>query len=91
MIMNAAERAGYKTLDANGKFIPGDEGCEGYLLWVALNDHKTYCALLARILPYYVTPELPQQILTLHTLLLFHRGQRGDLARRVERGAGNAL
>jgi hypothetical protein len=27
----------------------------------------------------------------LHTLLLFHRGQRGDLARRVERGAGNAL
>jgi hypothetical protein len=28
-------RAGFKTLDEKtGKFIPGDEGCEGYLLWV---------------------------------------------------------
>ena len=51
MIMNVAERAGFKTVDENGKFIPGDQGCEGYLLWVALNDHRTYCSLLARILP----------------------------------------
>jgi len=47
--------------EKTGKFIPGDEGCDGYLLWVALNDHKTYCALLARILPYYIANELPDK------------------------------
>jgi hypothetical protein len=58
MIVNVAARAGFKTLDEKGNFIPGDEGCEGYLLWVALNDHKTYCALLARVLPYFVIPDI---------------------------------
>jgi hypothetical protein len=58
MIVNVAARAGFKTLDEKGDFIPGDEGCEGYLLWVALNDHRTYCTLLARILPYFVIPDI---------------------------------
>jgi hypothetical protein len=54
MIVNVAQRAGFKTLDEKtGEFIPGDEGCEGYLLSVALNDHRTYCVLLARVLHRY--------------------------------------
>jgi hypothetical protein len=61
MIMNNAERAGFKVVDENGKFIPGDGGADGFLLWVALNDHKTYCALMARILPYYIVNELPDK------------------------------
>jgi hypothetical protein len=35
------------TLDDKGKCIPGPDGCEGYLLWIALNEPKTMAALLA--------------------------------------------
>jgi hypothetical protein len=42
-------------LDKDGKRIgTGIDGCDGYLLWLAVNEPKTYAALLARILPYYV-------------------------------------
>src|SRR5271170_999007 len=59
MILNGAARAGYKVVDEKtGRFIPGDDGCDGYLLWVALHDHKTYCMLLSRILPYYLKPDI---------------------------------
>jgi len=30
-----------------------------YLLWCAVNEPKNYMALLARILPYYVSPPEP--------------------------------
>jgi hypothetical protein len=78
--MNAAARAGFMKLDENGKRIgTGVDGCEGYLLWVAVNEPKTYVALLARILPYYVSTELPDKgILTREETLaqLKERGYR---------------
>jgi hypothetical protein len=80
LIMNAAARAGFMKLDENGKRIgTGVDGCEGYLLWVAVNEPKTYVALLARILPYYVSTELPDKgILTREETLaqLKERGYR---------------
>jgi hypothetical protein len=77
MIMNVAERAGFKVLDENGKFIPGDQGCEGYLLWVALNDHRTYCSLLARILPYYVIPDVQEKTILTHEETMAQLRDRG--------------
>jgi hypothetical protein len=60
MIMNNAARAGFMKLDKDGKRIgTGLDGCDGYLLWCAVNEPKTYMALLARILPYYVNTSEP--------------------------------
>jgi hypothetical protein len=60
-----AARAGFMKLDEDGKRVgTGTDGCDGYLLWCAVNEPKTYMALLARILPYYVSVELPKEILT---------------------------
>jgi len=51
-IMNAAVRAGFIKLDENGNRVGSDrDGCQTYLNWVALNDHKTFLAFMARILP----------------------------------------
>jgi len=55
MIINNAARAGFMTVGEDGKRIStGIDGCDGYLLWCAVNEPRTYMALLARILPYYV-------------------------------------
>jgi hypothetical protein len=77
MILNNAARAGFKTLDENGKFIAGDGGCDGYLLWIALNDHRTYAALLARVLPYYVKVDLPENETMTHEETLAALRERG--------------
>ena len=65
MIINNAARAGFMALDEDGKRIgTGVDGCDGYLLWCAVNEPRTYMALLARILPYYVSADPPKEILT---------------------------
>jgi len=65
MIMNNAARAGFMQLGEDGKrMATGTDGTDGHLLWCAVNEPKTYMALLARILPYYITTDLPRQILT---------------------------
>jgi hypothetical protein len=47
--MNGAARAGFMKLDENGKRIyTGVDRAEGYLLWCAVNEPRTYMALLAR-------------------------------------------
>jgi len=52
MIINNAARAGFLKPDEEGKLVAsGIDGCDGYLLWLAVNEPKTYAALLARILP----------------------------------------
>jgi hypothetical protein len=57
-IINAAVRAGFIKLDENGNRVgSGLDGCEAYLMWVAVNEPKTYLALMARILPYAKLPE----------------------------------
>jgi len=62
MIMNNAARAGFMTLDEKGKPVAsGLDGADGYLLWCAVNEPKTYMALLARIMPYYIVNELPDK------------------------------
>jgi hypothetical protein len=64
MIMNAAMRTGFIKIDENGNRIgTGVDGCEGWLMWLCLYEPRTYAALLARILPYYVSTD-PPAILT---------------------------
>ena len=43
-----------KTAKNGLRTATGIDGCQGYLRWVAVNEPKTYVALMARILPYYV-------------------------------------
>jgi hypothetical protein len=60
MIINNAARAGFLGLDENGEPVgTGIDGCDGYLLWCAINRPSHYMALLARILPYYVNTAEP--------------------------------
>jgi hypothetical protein len=42
----------------------GLDGCRGYLRWLALHHPQTYAALMARVLPYYVNTDLPEEILS---------------------------
>jgi hypothetical protein len=63
--MDAATETGFIRLDKKGKPIgTGEEGCKGYLKWLCLHEPRTYAALMARVLPYYVHTELPDAILT---------------------------
>jgi hypothetical protein len=56
--LSAAVRAGFIKLDENGNRVgSGLDGCEVYLMWAALNDHKTFVAFLARILPHAKLPD----------------------------------
>jgi hypothetical protein len=59
MIINNAARAGFLELKDGERAATGIDGCDGYLLWLAVHEPKTYAALLARILPYYVSPPEP--------------------------------
>jgi hypothetical protein len=78
MIMNNAARAGFMQLDKDGKRIgTGVDGCDGYLLWCAVNEPKTYIALLARILPYYVSTELPEKAILTREETLAQLRERG--------------
>jgi hypothetical protein len=59
MIINNAARAGFLKLKDGENVATGIDGCDGYLLWCAVHEPKTYMALLARILPYYVNTAEP--------------------------------
>jgi len=63
LILNGAARAGIlKTnSETNLREPTGVDGIDGYLLWAAVHEPKTYLALMARILPYYVSTELPHK------------------------------
>jgi hypothetical protein len=61
MIIDNAARAGFLKLENGERAATGIDGCDGYLLWCAVHEPRTYMALLARILPYYVTHELPDK------------------------------
>jgi hypothetical protein len=51
MIMNGAAAAGFLQLDEKGKRIAtGVDGIDGYLLWCAVNEPKTYMAMLCRVI-----------------------------------------
>jgi hypothetical protein len=66
LIMDAATETGFiKKDEKTGELIgTREEGCKGYLKWLCLHEPRTYAALLARVLPYYVHTELPEAILT---------------------------
>jgi hypothetical protein len=65
LIMDAATETGFIKKDEKGELIgTGEDGCKGYLKWLCLHEPRTYAALLARILPYYVATELPDDIMT---------------------------
>jgi hypothetical protein len=62
LILNGAARAGFLKIGEDGKRVyTGVDGTEGYLLWCAVNEPRTYMALLARILPFYIVNELPDK------------------------------
>jgi hypothetical protein len=66
LIMTAAVQTGFvrKNKETGLPEGTGEEGCLGYLKWAALYEPRTYLALMARILPYYVNTELPDDIMT---------------------------
>jgi hypothetical protein len=65
MIMDAAGEVGFIKKNKHGKpTATGLDGCRGYLRWLALHHPQTYAALMARVLPYYVNAELPEEILS---------------------------
>jgi hypothetical protein len=49
MIINNAARAGFLKLKDGENAATGIDGCDGYLLWCAVHEPKTYMALLARL------------------------------------------
>ena len=61
LIMTAAVQTGFirNNKDTGMPEGTGEEGCLGYLKWAAVFEPKTYLALMARILPYYVNTDLP--------------------------------
>jgi hypothetical protein len=79
MIINNAARAGFLELDKDGEPVAtGIDGCDGYLLWCAVNRPSHYMALLARILPYYVnTAEPVGPAILSHEEMLVQLRERG--------------
>jgi hypothetical protein len=77
--MDAAGEAGFIKNNKRGKPVAtGIDGCKGYLLWLAVHEPRTYAALLGRVLPYYVSTDLPEEILTRdETLAQRCRRERG--------------
>jgi hypothetical protein len=59
MVMNAAMRTGFIQVVDGVRVGSGIDGCEGYLMSAAIHESRTFLALLARILPYYVQTEIP--------------------------------
>jgi hypothetical protein len=66
LIMDAAVQTGFirKNKDTGLPEGTGEEGCLGYLKWAAVFEPRTYLALMARILPYYVNTDIPENFLT---------------------------
>jgi hypothetical protein len=88
LIMDAAGEAGFLKKNKRGKQIPtGLDGCKGYLLWLAVHEPRTYAALLGRVLPYYVSTDLPEPILTRDETLaqLKERGLPIELLQHLQR------
>jgi len=56
---SVAAAGGFLELKDGKPVATGIDGCDGYLLWCAVNEPKNYMALLARVLPYYVSPPEP--------------------------------
>jgi hypothetical protein len=68
---------GFIKKDEKGEPIgTGEDGCKGYLKWLALHEPRTYAALMARILPYYVSVDLPDDIMS-HEETLAELRERG--------------
>jgi len=58
-VSNAITETGFVTVDDKGNPVgTGEGGCEGFIKWLALHEPKTAAALLARILPYYITSDV---------------------------------
>jgi hypothetical protein len=59
-IVGGIQDVGFAGKDSEGKPIPGEGGCRGFVRWLALYEPKTAAALLARVLPYFaVVAEAP--------------------------------
>ena len=60
MILTASAETGFIVLTKKGQPIPGEGGTLGWLKWLALHEPKVYASLLARVLPYHVIEERPE-------------------------------
>jgi hypothetical protein len=56
LIIDVATETGFIKVNEQGvREAIGVDGCLGYLRWAAVNEPKTYLALMARMLPYFVS------------------------------------
>jgi hypothetical protein len=63
-IFDALNEVGFAGRDENGNPIVGPGGIKGFVRWLGLYEPKTAAALLARIMPYYITAAEPPPIAT---------------------------
>jgi len=88
MVINAAVRTGFVKIDEHGNRIgTGLDGCEGYFMWAALYEAKTFLALIARIIPYYVNADAVHRVMTREETLaqLKERGLPTELLEQLRK------
>jgi hypothetical protein len=60
-IVRAIQATGFIEKDDEGNLIPtGKRGCQGFVEWLALHEPKTAAALFARVMPYFITGDVPE-------------------------------
>jgi hypothetical protein len=77
-ILQAAAETGFMVRDDKGNWRPTSEGgLRGYLRWAAINEPKTYLGMIARVLPFNVVQEQPEEAILTHEQILAQLEERG--------------
>jgi len=77
-ILQAAAETGFMVRDEKGNWKPTHEGgIRGYLRWATIHEAKTYLGMIARVLPFNVVQEEPEEIIMTHEQILAELEERG--------------
>jgi hypothetical protein len=77
-ILQAAAETGFMVRDDKGNWQPSREGgVRGYLRWATINEPKTYLGMIARVLPFNVVQEQPEEMIMTHEQILARLEERG--------------
>jgi hypothetical protein len=76
--LHAAADTGFMVRDDDGNWKPTNEGgVRGYLRWATINEPKTYLGMIARVLPFNVVQEHPEEPILTHEQVLAQLEERG--------------
>jgi hypothetical protein len=77
-ILQAAADTGFMIKDKDGNWEPTHNGgLLGYLRWATIHETKTYLGLIARVLPFNVVQEQPEEAILTHEQVLAQLEERG--------------